>query len=165
MNILPGVFERNAKSGLIKGGSEVVDEFVATIVERRAADHEQPQAQREPPMVTSAEREAQIKLNVMEAQHSSLFVAAWRPAVGWVCALALLWQYILSDLIRWSLVLFGITVDFINESGETVQVPADLPELKGTDDLLTLLLALLGVAGIRSAEKYMGVAREMLKPK
>jgi len=48
----------------------------------------------------------QIEVNIQEAQHQSVFVAGWRPFVGWICGLGLAYQAILHNLIEW---LSGIT--------------------------------------------------------
>ena len=86
---------------------------------------------------------AQTDINKAEASNSSLFVSGWRPAVGWVCALALAYQYLLRPLSGTSAVIFGIT----------------LPILPGLDDnLWQLMMGMLGMGGLRTFEKLQGVA-------
>lgn len=85
---------------------------------------------------------AQIELNKIEAQHRSIFVSGWRPAVGWVCALALLYSFILRDIISWIMIING------------VEHPPP-PEL-AMEHLMTVLLSLLGLGGFRSVEKMAG---------
>src|SRR5690348_13208365 len=80
----------------------------------------------------------QLEINKVEAASSSLFVSGWRPGVGWICALALAYQF----FIRPALITFG--------------KPA--PDL-AMGDLLTILLGLLGLGGLRTAEKIKGVAK------
>ena len=43
--------------------------------------------------------ELQTKINEAEAGHRTLFVAGWRPFIGWVCGTALLYNFILRDLL------------------------------------------------------------------
>jgi len=86
---------------------------------------------------------AQVELNKIEARHRSIFVAGWRPFIGWVCGLALAWHFMLYDIASW------ITVNWFPH------VTA-LPVLTGTSELITILMALLGLAGLRTAEKFGG---------
>ena len=87
---------------------------------------------------------AQSKVNEAEAQSSSLFVAGWRPAIGWVCALALLYQYIVVPVAMWAATWSGF----------------DLPRPPTLDDVLwQLLFGMLGMGGLRTFEKMKGVAR------
>lgn len=79
----------------------------------------------------------QLEINKAEAGNASLFVSGWRPSVGWVCSLALVYQFFL----RPALVTFG--------------KPA--PELP-MGDLITILLGLLGLGTLRTVEKVKGVA-------
>lgn len=86
---------------------------------------------------------AQIELNKVEAGHSSLFVAGWRPAVGWICAAALAYQFIVYDLLSWAAALAGSITRF----------PAP-----NSGMLMELVLAMLGMGGLRTFEKMKGVA-------
>lgn len=86
---------------------------------------------------------AQTDINKVEAQNTSLFVSGWRPAIGWVCALALAYQYLLRPLSGTIATLFGVT----------------LPPLPGLDDnLWQLMMGMLGMGGLRTFEKVQGVA-------
>lgn len=88
---------------------------------------------------------AQVEVNKIEAGHSSVFVAGWRPAIGWVCAAALAWAFIVAPVATWTMAAFGVR--------ET------LPAI-GTDNLFELVLAMLGLGGLRTFEKMRGVARQ-----
>jgi len=88
---------------------------------------------------------AQIKVNQQEAAHKSIFVAGWRPFIGWVCGVSLAYHFILAPLIEWILVLSGNTLD--------------LPEFDFSQ-LSTIVMGMLGLAGARSYEKTKGVSRE-----
>jgi hypothetical protein len=85
----------------------------------------------------------QLGINTEEAKNSSVFVSGWRPAVGWTCVLGLLYTFLLRPLLAWS---SGIW-----------EFPAPPPLDMG--DLLTLLLGMLGLGSLRTAEKFKGVAR------
>ena len=119
--------------------ANIIDQFVETDDEKQAAEIIKAKMMMKPSL-------AQIELNKIEAGHRSIFVAGWRPFIGWVCGFALLWHFILFDLLTW------VTVNFFPH------VTA-LPELTGTETLVTVLLSLLGLGAMRTAEKIGGRAR------
>jgi hypothetical protein len=86
---------------------------------------------------------AQTDINKTEAANASVFVSGWRPAIGWVCALALFYQYLLKPLLTWGSGLLGFTV-------------APMPGLD--DNLWQLMMGMLGMGGLRTFEKINGVA-------
>jgi|TARA_B100000073_G_scaffold143828_1_gene118391 hypothetical protein len=88
---------------------------------------------------------SQIEVNKAEAQSGSIFKGGWRPAVGWVCAIAFAYHFILKDLI-----IFGASF-----------AGADLPELPEFDmgTLLTVLGGMLGIGGLRTYEKQKGITK------
>ena len=91
---------------------------------------------------------AQAQANIEQAKHPSIFVSGARPSIMWICAFALAWQYILAPIASWAVVLWYPLVT--------------LPSLQ-TEELTGLIMALLGLGGMRSAEKWKGVARENMK--
>jgi len=78
--------------------------------------------------------ELQTKINEIEAQHRTLFVAGWRPFIGWVCGLAFAYHFILFPIIR------------------TIYPDVQFPKLD-TEPLFTVLLGMLGLGGLRTFEK------------
>ncbi len=86
---------------------------------------------------------AQIDVNKVEASSGSLFVAGWRPAVGWVGAFGLAYNAIIEPFASWIARVFGYPGNF----------PATNNEL-----LLYILGGMLGLGGLRSFEKVKGVA-------
>ena len=95
-------------------------------------------------LATMAEKHAQelakgqLAVNQTEAAHKSLFVAGWRPAIGWICGFALLYSTIISPIL-------GIWFT--------------VPPVDGS--LLTsVLMGMLGLGAMRTAEKFKGVQRE-----
>ena len=86
---------------------------------------------------------AQTDINKTEAANSSVFVSGWRPAIGWVCALALAYQYLFKPLMTWGASVAGY----------------NLPPMVGLDDnLWQLMMGMLGMGGLRTFEKVQGVA-------
>ena len=88
---------------------------------------------------------AQLEINKAEAASGSLFKGGWRPAVGWVCAIAFAYHFILKDLI-----IFGATFAGV-----------DLPEMPEFDmgTLLTVLGGMLGIGSLRTYEKQKGLTK------
>jgi hypothetical protein len=83
-----------------------------------------------------------IKVNANEAMHASIFVAGWRPFIGWTCGVALAYNYIIMPFIVW------ITKCFYPEA--PVMPALDMTEL------MVLLGGMLGIAGLRSREITQG---------
>ncbi len=90
-----------------------------------------------------AEVLAQLEVNKTEAASNSLFVAGWRPAVGWICGLAFAWHFVLEPMA-------GFVLAYI------VDTPPTLPALDMTA-LMTVLMGMLGLGGLRTYEKKTGV--------
>ncbi len=89
-------------------------------------------------------REGQIEINKIEASSGKLYLAGWRPFVGWMCGIALFWNYILFPFVGWAMHVWM--------TGEVTEIPK-----LDTGDLMALLLSLLGFGGMRSFEKFKGV--------
>ncbi len=86
----------------------------------------------------------QLEVNKAEAQHASLLVAGWRPAVGWVCVVGLTYNFLLYPMLTW---IVAIT-------GAEINPPGLLSE-----NLMELVLGMLGLGALRSFEKYKGVTK------
>ena len=91
---------------------------------------------------------AQIQVNMEQAKHASIFVAGARPAIMWVCCFGLAWQFVLQPVAVWVI--------------KVTDYEIGLP-LIPTEGLLPLTLALLGLGGMRTAEKFQGKARNNMK--
>lgn len=130
---------------LIGPVSSLLDKFIPDSDERAKLAHE---------IATMAEKQmheqtmGQLEVNKAEAAHRSIFVAGWRPMVGWVCAAALAYHFIVYPLAVFILVYFNV-------SGLH---PSDLPSFD-MDSLMTVLLGMLGLGGLRTYEKAKGVAK------
>jgi hypothetical protein len=77
----------------------------------------------------------QTKINEIEAGHRTVFVAGWRPFIGWVCGVALAYNFVIRDLFIWAL------------------QPQDVPPALQMEHLMTVLLGMLGLGGLRTYEK------------
>jgi hypothetical protein len=88
--------------------------------------------------------EKQLDVNSKEASHRSVFVAGWRPFIGWIGGLALMFSFILSPCIEWYAKFAGIDI---------------MPPAIETGPLLAIVTSMLGVAGMRSFEKAKGLTK------
>lgn len=88
--------------------------------------------------------QGQMKVNEVEAGSNSLFVAGWRPAVGWTCAAAFAFKFVGGPM----LVLVS---SYFNH-------PVTLPEFDYSE-MSTILLGMLGLGGFRTFEKVKGAAK------
>ena len=87
---------------------------------------------------------AQIEVNKAEAAHRTVFVAGWRPFIGWTCGLALSYHFILQPIIVFTMSVNGLAYD--------------LPEFD-MGSLMTIILGMLGLGGMRSFEKFKGLTK------
>jgi hypothetical protein len=129
-------------SSLIGPVTGILDKFVEDKDAKNAMAHE---------IATMAEKAAhdaamaQVDVNKAEAQHRSVFVAGWRPFIGWTCGVALAYHFVVAPLI-----VFAVTV-----SGYT------MPDLPAFDmgSLMTVLMGMLGLGGLRTIEKAKGLTK------
>mgnify|MGYP000352510651 CR=1 FL=1 len=86
----------------------------------------------------------QIQTNTEEAKSPSLFVAGWRPFIGWVCGVALTYNFLLYPLMLWCIAAYGSAIK---------------PPPLFSDNLMELVLGMLGLGGLRTFEKWKGVTK------
>jgi hypothetical protein len=91
---------------------------------------------------------AQAQANIEQAKHPSVFIAGARPAIMWICAFGLGWQFVFQPIAIWGLAVSNLDIV--------------LPQIQ-TEGLMTLTLSLLGLGGMRTAEKWKGVQRNNMK--
>ena len=132
----------NLISSLVAPVSGLLDKFIEDKDQKAALAHE---------IATLADKQAneqavaQIELNKVEAAHKSMFVAGWRPPVGWVSALAMLLNFILIPFINLGLEFAGLDLQL---------------DLIDMETMMPVLFGMLGLGGMRTAEKLKGVQRE-----
>jgi hypothetical protein len=122
---------------LIKPVSEILDKFVADKDLKLKLQHELNQELHKANI-------AQLEINKVEAAHRNVFVAGWRPFTGWVCASALAYHFILEPIIVFGLALYNIQLT--------------LPQFD-MGSLLTVLMGMLGLGGLRTFEKSKGLTK------
>ena len=122
---------------LIDPISNILDKFVADKDLKQKLAHE---------LKTELHRAnmAQIEVNKVEAQHRTVFVAGWRPFTGWVCATALAYHFIIEPVLVFFLSWYGVEIQ--------------LPQFD-MGSLLTVLMGMLGLGGLRTYEKKQGLTK------
>jgi len=127
---------------LVDPVSNILDKVVEDKDQKAKLAHE---------IATMAERHAQelakgqIDINKEEAKSRNIFIAGWRPFVGWTCGLALFWHFL------------GLPVTLFITGWFDLQHPP-LPEFD-MQSLMTVLLGMLGLGGMRTFEKFKGVTK------
>ena len=95
-------------------------------------------------------QQGQLDVNKAEAANASLFVAGWRPAIGWIGGAALAYQFLVYPFMVW-------IWSFLQAQG-IIALALAAPPMLSTDSLWVLLSGMLGIAGARTVEKIKGVA-------
>ncbi len=113
--------------GLNSGGNSALGEFAKDL--REAIKGKEIDPEKALKLI-----ELQNEVNKIEAQHRSIFVAGWRPFIGWVCGLALLYNFVIRDLVAWLM-------------------PEIMPPALQMEHLITILMGMLGLGGLRTYEK------------
>lgn len=136
-------------AGLVPGITELVGKFITDKDQAARLTHE---------LVITLENNSheiqmgQIDVNKTQAQHASIFVAGARPAIMWVCGFSLAWNYVLYPIVLWAVWMFP----------EYQAIIETAPRLDDAQ-MITVLLGLLGLGGMRTFEKKNGVARNSMK--
>ena len=116
---------------LIEPVSNILDEFVADKDLKTKLSHE---LEKE---IISLNR-AQLEVNKVEAAHNNVFVAGWRPFIGWACGVSLAYHFIIEPIIQYTLIVNNIDYN--------------TPEFDFSQ-LSTIVMAMLGMSGLRTYEK------------
>ena len=126
---------------LIGPVTSLLDKFVEDKDQKAKLAHE---------VATMAQRhaqelaKAQLEVNKAEAQHRSLFVSGWRPAVGWCCVFGMMGNFMVIPFANFVLALLEIDVT----------VP-----LIDTATMMPVLMGMLGLGAMRTYEKRTGVSK------
>jgi hypothetical protein len=87
---------------------------------------------------------AQLEINKAEASHRSIFVAGWRPMIGWTCGLALAYTYVIQP----------IAVFILGQTGHLIVLPT-----LSMSEMMPVLMGMLGLGGLRTFEKFKKVSK------
>jgi hypothetical protein len=127
-------------SALLDVGSKVIDRVWPDPAQAASAKLELMKLQQSGELALIA---GQMDINKVEAANPSVFVSGWRPGIGWVCGAGFAVQFVVGPLAEWGSALYGHPVKF--------------PQMD-TGTMMPLLLGMLGLGGMRTAEKIQGVA-------
>lgn len=133
---------------LLPFAEKLIDKFVPdpeakakALLELRKEDNAQ--ALQEMTLALQADQ-MQANINLEEAKSSSIFVSGWRPAIGWTCAAAFAYHFVLQPLLAF----------LMASAGHTVTLPTfDMSTLS------TVLMGMLGLGGMRSFDKLKGTSK------
>lgn len=124
---------------LIGPVTSLLDKFIEDKDQKAALAHD---------LATMAEKHAhelakgQLEVNKVEASHRNIFVAGWRPFIGWTCGIALFWHFV------------GLPITLFVVSWMAIDIP-ELPTFD-METLMTVLMGMLGLGGLRTFEKIKG---------
>lgn len=137
--------------GIIETVGKIADDLHTSDQERAQMALEERKLDLEAQRIGQTVDLAQTEVNKAEAAHASLFVAGWRPAIGWIGGAAMAYQFLAYPLLQW-----GWAV--LQSRG---YIPAEFaaPPVMASDQLWVILSGILGIAGMRTYEKRAGVAR------
>jgi len=132
-------------SGAIDGAKQILGMFKLDPTVKAQLDAQLTEAnldqQKAEMASTLAAMQGQLDINKQEAASTSLFIAGWRPAVGWVCVAALAYAYVFEPFLKFILAI------------RHPDLMAHLPVLDTGTLLGTLLIPLLGLGAMRTYEK------------
>ena len=127
---------------LIGPVSSILDKFIEDKDQKAKLAHE---------IATMSERhanevvKAQLEINKTEAQHASVFVSGWRPAIGWVCCLGMAGNFLI--------------IPFVNMALELMETGVLVPMIE-LDVMMPVLMGMLGLGAMRTVEKVKKVDRK-----
>ena len=102
---------------------------------------------------------AQVEVNKIEAASSSVFVAGWRPAIGWICAISIGSYFVPQAVMAVLLWTMQCTMVMWATDNVAILILPAFPQIFGWEQLFGLVFAMLGIGTLRTAEKWKGVAR------
>ena len=131
-------FTKNAPTEPIEAVGRVLDTLFTSDKERLTKTAVLARVAQQPALV-------QAEINKIEASSRSVFVSGWRPFIGWVCGIALAYSFVLRDLLAWLMMIY---------------IPhSPPPPAIQMGELVTVLMGMLGLGGLRTFEKISGRAR------
>jgi len=150
--IVKGAFE--GVGGFLKDIKELFTGKAAPLSAEKAAEYLERAEQLE-----AAVGQGQIEINKIEAANPSVIVSGWRPAIGWVCAAAMACYYVPQSLFAAILWLIqGVAVLWAAPDIQKAVIPV-FPLSFNIEEIIGLVMSLLGLGGMRMQEKIKGVAR------
>jgi hypothetical protein len=129
---------------LISGLTPIVSKVLDLIPDPNAKARAEAEMQAELLKYAAEQSAQQSEVNKVEAANSNVFVAGWRPAIGWTCALAFMFMYVVAPLATWVAAFFNHIVP--------------IPQFD-TNALMSLTTGMLGLGAMRSFDKKQGTSK------
>ena len=129
---------------LLGPGLRMIEKLVDRIPDPAAKERAAMELQADLLKYAAEQAQGQMEVNKVEAAHQSIFVAGWRPFLGWVGGICLAYAYLVHPILSWFLALVGVSTE--------------LPQPR-TEDMMALVTAMLGVTAARSFDKWKGTAK------
>ncbi len=136
---------------IVETVGKIADDLITSDQERAQMALEERKLDLEAQRVAQTVDLAQTEVNKAEAAHSSLFVAGWRPAIGWIGGAAMAYQFLAYPLLQWGWAVM--------QSRGIIPVEFAAPPVMASDQLWVILSGILGIAGMRTYEKRTGVSK------
>ena len=127
---------------LLKAGVQIADEFITTEEEKLKYQLEKEKLRLQEKQIEASLIEKVHETNIAEAKTGNLFIAGWRPFIGWIGGFALGYQFIFAPFLHSFFKVFNLNFE--------------LPQIDW-GILIQIILAMLGMAGLRTFEKTKGV--------
>jgi hypothetical protein len=129
---------------LISGLTPIVSKVLDLIPDPNAKARAEAEMQAELLKYAAEQSAQQSEVNKVEAASSNVFVSGWRPAIGWTCALAFMFMYVVAPLATWVAAFFSHIVP--------------IPQFD-TNALMSLTTGMLGLGAMRSFDKKQGTSK------
>jgi hypothetical protein len=120
--------------------------FISTVIDKIFPNAEDAQkAQAELLKLAQQSDFKQMEINLAQSTSDNVFISGARPCIMWVCAFIFGYNYLLQPLFIFILTLFDKQI-------------TTLPVFK-IDEILPVLLGMLGLGGLRTFEKIKGITK------
>jgi len=129
---------------LLSGLTPIVSKVLDLIPDPNAKARAEAEMQAELLKYAAEQSAQQSEVNKVEAANSNVFVAGWRPAIGWTCAMAFMFMYVVAPLATWVAAFFNHIVP--------------IPQFD-TNALMSLTTGMLGLGAMRSFDKKQGTSK------
>ena len=138
-------------AGVVKAATSVASKWITQkgVAKENEAEIKKQELQLENAIASAINNSAlaQAEINKVEAAHKSLFVAGWRPFIGWSFGVGIAWGLVGQNFVAWALIIAGF--QDIADSLPMIELEKTYP----------MILGMLGIIGVRGWEKKEGVAR------
>lgn len=140
---IPGI------GAIVEGVGKVADDLFTSDEERLKISLQEKQ-------IEAGLVQGQLEVNKAEAQNPNMFVAGWRPFIGWVGGLSMAYQFILYPFLTWGWAFM--------QAKQWVPAGSSAPPALDADILWTIVTGMLGIAGMRSFDKVKGTDTRAMQP-